>query len=64
MNKTLDEYQQVLSGKKNSLKECQMKNGLKSCMKCDKVFECKTREDYVNAVYESMSHGKTGGFEF
>jgi hypothetical protein len=46
------------------LAECQQKNGLDSCFKCDKLFECEIRIKYVKTVYESMSHGQGGGFEF
>ncbi len=59
-----DKYQQSLDEKKDLLQKCQKEKNLNSCMKCDKMFECKTREDYVKAVYESMSHGEAGGFEF
>jgi len=31
---------------------------------CDKLFECALRDEYVKAVYESMSKGQGGGFEF
>jgi len=63
-SKTRDEYQQVLDGKKETLQKCQDEKHIDSCMKCEKTFECEIREDYVKAVYESMSHGETGGFEF
>jgi len=62
--KTEDEYQLNLENKKMALLKCQENIKLDSCMKCEKTFTCKTREDYVKAVYESMSHGGTGGFEF
>jgi hypothetical protein len=63
-SKTRDEYQQVLDGKKDTLQQCQKDKNIDSCMKCEKIFECETRKDYVKSVYESMSHGETGGFEF
>jgi len=63
-NKTLDEYQQVLKDKKETLQKCQDEKKLDSCMQCEKTFECEVRADYVKSVYESMSHGETGGFEF
>ncbi len=63
-NETSDEYQQVLDGKKEILQQCQKEKNVSSCLKCEKTFECETRKDYVKAVYESMSHGETGGFEF
>jgi len=61
---TQDEYQEVLNGKKETLQQCQKKMNVDSCMKCEKTFECEIRKDYVKSVYESMSHGETGGFEF
>jgi hypothetical protein len=59
-----DKYQKELDKKKKSLQECQKEKDLNSCMKCDKIFECQTRKEYVEAVYESMSQGVAGGFEF
>ncbi len=64
MHKTNDEYQKVLSERKEALQKCQKDKNIDSCMKCEKTFECEIRKNYVNAVYESMSHGETGGFEF
>lgn len=38
---------------------------LNSCYNCDEIFNCQTRKNYVDAVYNSMSKGKTeGGFDF
>ena len=59
-----DRYQEKLDETKESLQKCQDEKNIDSCMKCEKTFECEIREDYVNAVYESMSHGEGGGFEF
>jgi len=64
MPKTNDEYQLALDSKKNKLQQCQKDKNIDSCMQCEKTFECETRKDYVKSVYESMSHGETGGFEF
>jgi len=63
-NETRDAYQQALDEKKETLQQCQKKMNVDSCMKCEKTFECEIRADYVKSVYESMSHGETGGFEF
>lgn len=63
-NKTNDEYQEVLDTSKEILQECQKDKNVSSCMNCDKIFECEIRKNYVKSVYESMSHGETGGFEF
>ncbi len=63
-SETRDKYQQVLDDKKERLQNCQKEKNVTSCMQCEKTFECEIREDYVKSVYESMSHGETGGFEF
>jgi len=33
-------------------------------MGCEKLLECEVRDDYIKAVYDSMSKGAGGGFEF
>ena len=60
----LDEWQIILTQKKSQLQECQKEKRLESCMKCDEVLECTIRDAYIKAVYDSMSKGKGGGFEF
>ncbi|EEO8735241.1 hypothetical protein QBY36_001480 [Campylobacter coli] len=65
MSETRDEFEQDLDKKKEILSSCQSSKGLKSCYNCDEIFNCSTRKDYVDAVYNSMSKGKTeGGFDF
>ncbi len=60
-----DEFEQVLDLKKELLQECQSSKQTHSCYNCDELFNCLIRKDYVDAVYNSMSKGKTeGGFEF
>jgi len=59
-----DEWVIALEKKLQELKECQIKEGLNSCMKCPKVLECELRANYVKAVYSSMNKGSGGGFEF
>ena len=46
------------------VKECQNNKNLKSCSNCKEYFSCELRTDYVKSVYNSMSKGDTGGFEF
>ena len=47
------------------LKECQAKNNLNSCMKCDLFLNCSLRSEYVLATYQSMNEDmKQGGFDF
>ena len=60
----LDEWQLILAQKKIDLETCQKERHIKSCMKCDKLLNCTTRDAYIKAVYDSMSKGKGGGFEF
>jgi len=60
----LDEWQIILKQKKVELEVCQKKEGVISCLKCEKVLNCNLRDTYVKAVYDSMSKGKGGGFEF
>lgn len=60
----IDKYQLVLEEKKELLQKCQKEKNVKSCMDCKELFECKIRQDYVKATYDSMSKGETGGFEF
>ncbi|MGP1449649.1 MAG: hypothetical protein ACTTJS_00815 [Wolinella sp.] len=50
--------------KRESLQKCQESRALDSCLKCQSVLGCETRQAYVKAVYESMSKGQTGNFEF
>ncbi|MCF6244452.1 MAG: hypothetical protein L3J43_05395 [Sulfurovum sp.] len=61
---SLDEWQILLVQKKLELEECQNNYQVNSCLKCDKLLDCSTRDDYIKAVYDSMSKGKGGGFEF
>lgn len=60
----LDEWQTVLVQKKSELESCQVSRHLKSCMNCEKLLECYVRDAYIKAVYDSMSKGAGGGFEF
>ncbi|EAJ3705349.1 TPA: hypothetical protein R8H99_000513 [Campylobacter coli] len=65
MSEIRDEFEQDLDKKKEILSSCQSSKGLKSCYNCDEIFNCSTRKYYVDAVYNSMSKGKTeGGFDF
>ena len=60
----LDEWQAALQQKKIELENCQKEKHIQSCLKCNQILECELRELYVKAVYESMSKGQGGGFEF
>lgn len=60
----LDEWQITLSQKKEALEKCQITHQVTSCMQCEKLLDCSVRDDYIKAVYDSMSKGAGGGFEF
>ena len=59
-----DEFELELDRQREILQACQREKGLSSCFACDAMFECKTRKNYVDAVYSSMSKGDGGGFDF
>jgi len=59
-----DEFSKRLEEQKAILKQCQNEKNFKSCNACDKIIGCEIRRNYVQAVYDSMSKGETGGFEF
>jgi hypothetical protein len=59
-----DKWQLKLDAELLILKKCQLENCVDSCMKCDKVLDCETRDKYIKVVYESMNKGSGGGFEF
>ena len=60
----LDKFETHLRGMIDKLQECQNNKNLKTCSDCDQYFSCELRSDYVKSVYNSMSKGDTGGFEF
>ncbi len=62
--KEIDLYEKRLAEQSEILEDCQKSHRLKSCMQCKEVIGCEIRKAYVNAVYQSMSKGKGGGFEF
>ncbi|MFA6144787.1 MAG: hypothetical protein WCW84_03900 [Sulfurimonas sp.] len=64
MHETNDVYEAKLDEAKQALNECQTSKGVDSCLKCSELFGCPVRTHYVRTVYESMSKGETGGFDF
>lgn len=60
----LSKFEQALDVALASLQNCQKERGLKSCTNCEQLLDCPTRNAYIQAVYNSMSKGETGGFEF
>lgn len=59
-----DPYQAKLEEAKTALQECQASKSLESCLNCPSLIGCPIRTAYVRTVYESMSKGETGGFDF
>ena len=53
----IDEWEIKLDQQLIKLKECQIKESLKSCNPCDKFFECDLRNKYVLAVYAFIHRG-------
>lgn len=59
-----DNWEQALDQKAIELQQCQATHTVDSCLKCSELLDCNMRDSYVKAVYESMSKGHGGGFEF
>lgn len=59
-----DLFVEALQKTKKELEECQENMRVKSCLECDKMFDCELRKRYIDSVYKSMNKGKSGGFEF
>ncbi|MDR1976169.1 MAG: hypothetical protein LBQ18_04190 [Campylobacteraceae bacterium] len=60
----LDIYKEKLKQESQKVLECRQKHEAKSCFECENLIGCESRKAYVQAVYESMSQGQSGGFEF
>ncbi|MDQ7046774.1 MAG: hypothetical protein Q9M39_03840 [Sulfurovum sp.] len=60
----LDEWQISFLQKKEELEKCQISYQVNSCLKCEKLLDCTVRDAYIKALYDSMSKGAGGGFEF
>lgn len=60
----LDKFELHLDGMIKKIQSCQEEKSLKSCSDCEFYLSCELRTDYVKSVYNSMSKGDTGGFEF
>ena len=63
-NKEKDKFELYLDEMLIKLQSCQKDRAVQSCSKCEQFFGCELRDEYVKAVYNSMSKGDTGGFEF
>ncbi|MGP1561524.1 MAG: hypothetical protein ACTTIC_05480 [Helicobacteraceae bacterium] len=64
MDTKQDAFEEDLERQLAALKDCQEQKKFASCLKCETIFECKTRKNYVEAVYKSMNKGNQGGFDF
>jgi hypothetical protein len=63
-NLQLDKFELHLNEILIKLQACQEEKQMKTCSDCEHYFSCELRTDYVKSVYNSMSKGDTGGFEF
>jgi hypothetical protein len=59
-----DKFELYLDEMIIKLQTCQQEKNHQSCSLCEHYFNCDLRHEYVKAVYNSMSKGDTGGFEF
>lgn len=59
-----NEYEARLDDAKDKLQECQNEHGVESCYVCEQCIGCEIRTKYIRSVYESMSKGEIGGFDF
>ena len=59
-----DKWEMILDERLAQLKICQAEHQQTSCLNCTEFQECELRDEYIKSVYESMSKGEGGGFEF
>jgi len=59
-----NEYEERLDEAIQTLKACQQEHNVNSCYVCEHCIGCEVRTKYIRIVYESMSKGETGGFDF
>ena len=57
-------FEARLDAELSKMQQCQVEKAVKSCSLCEFYIGCDVRRAYVQAVYDSMSKGETGGFEF
>ncbi len=62
--KELDKFELHLEEMLEKLRQCQQQKRVETCSACELFLKCELRREYVEAVYNSMSKGATGGFEF
>ena len=59
-----DKFEIHLDEMITKIQDCQKNKNLGTCSKCEQYLDCELRDNYIKAVYNSMSKGDTGGFEF
>ena len=59
-----DKWEVILEDQIVILQNCQKEKSLRSCTTCEFIVNCEVRKSYIKSVYESMSKGTGGGFEF
>jgi len=62
--KEKDKFEIHLDVMIQKLQACQEERSHTSCSACVEFLHCQLRQEYIQAVYNSMSKGDTGGFEF
>ena len=60
----MDKFEIYLDEMIVKLQDCQKQKKMKSCSDCEHYLACELRSEYIKSVYNSMSKGDTGGFEF
>ena len=63
-NQEKDKFELYLDEMILKIQDCQRDKGVQSCSPCEHYIHCEVRLEYVKSVYNSMSKGDTGGFEF
>ncbi|MEA3228595.1 MAG: hypothetical protein U9P38_05930 [Campylobacterota bacterium] len=63
-NSQKDKFELHLDEMIVQLQTCQKEKNIKSCSDCENYLLCELRTNYIKSVYNSMSKGQTGGFEF
>ena len=59
-----DVYEKAVQDNIDILQQCQRDKGFSTCTMCELLISCEVRNNYVKAVYNSMSKGQHGDFDF
>lgn len=57
-------FEKQLDAMIERIQACQHQKGVETCSACQSFIGCELRREYVTSVYNSMSKGDIGGFEF